>query len=42
MERSLSRLPLTRDYLYGGDRRRKTVTRSPAGLSRPARFPAPA
>lgn len=26
MERSLNRLPLTRDYLYGGDRRRKTVT----------------
>lgn len=26
MARSLNRLPLTRDYLYGGDRRRKTVT----------------
>ena len=26
MERNLDRLPLTRDYLYGGDRRRKTVT----------------
>jgi cyclopropane-fatty-acyl-phospholipid synthase len=25
MERSLGRLPLTRDYLYGADRRRKTV-----------------
>lgn len=26
MERNLNRLPLTRDYLYGGDRRRPTVT----------------
>ena len=26
IERNLNRLPLTRDYLYGGDRRRKTVT----------------
>jgi len=26
MERNLDRLPLSRDYLYGGDRRRQTVT----------------
>lgn len=29
MERSLERLPLTRDYLYGGDTRRRTVTPLP-------------
>jgi cyclopropane-fatty-acyl-phospholipid synthase len=29
MERTLDRLPLTRDYLYGGDTRRRTVTRLP-------------
>lgn len=29
MERSLERLPLTRDYLYGGDTRRRTVTPMP-------------
>lgn len=29
MERTLQRLPLTRDYLYGGDTRKRTVTPMP-------------